>query len=524
MPKTAPTSAPTKAPRSTDPRKKRVEIVRRSSEDAAAPPPLQPASTKPFLSRPRPDTGAEEAPVLHEGYTLWDAAVNIDWCSSRSSNENSHIAATLSKATGGVLHPGIRIPSVSNTAESVVSGARFMSSSSTEAPFRRGEIVIVPHPRGGFVCAAVDGILVAPRCCVDPSVPHRSNRIRVAYRSASKTILHTDIQPFLIGRFLGVKPSPKRHLRVNKKNMDAKGAESKRQVGMPLTEEDCATVRFSSRAHLSPGQVVAVPRSSGGFTYGTVLEAHDTLCTIDIEATHDVGSWRIEINVGHGFKDLPTSMVGFFPSSDQRPNPQKPALAFSMLKDSHSGDFEDSNSDEAVAAAFDGDDDDDDEIDAKQEDKPEEEEDERELGYNVVIDGKDIGCSFSFDKRMISTGGLMASVDFFEQHGCNVKVFIPASTVLPVDSDDDFGQQDQLRVDDISYIEKLQAKGQLVTSPLDDPKEYLRAYDAYCRDLHAYPVTNAVCDDGSTEWVALHALHYSTDMFDFNSSFSGTSE
>lgn len=67
-------------------------------------------------------------------------------------------------------------------------------------------------------------------------------------------------------------------------------------IGQNASARDLNLVFFSPQTVISTGQIVLVPRSGGGFTYGSVLEQRPTTCKIDPVCTHDV-AYRLLISV-----------------------------------------------------------------------------------------------------------------------------------------------------------------------------------------------------------------------------------
>lgn len=488
-------------------------------------------------------SSSEAAEALPATCTLWDAAVHADWCAQRTP-ENAHLVATLALAHVPVsaalpaqlqrrVRAGLRLGTAAGDA-ALLARARLLACSSVDAPLARGELVAVPHPRGGLVCAAVDGVVVAPRCFVDPAAEHRALRVRVVCPGASPAAppLHTDLQPFLVGRFL---PRPSETTKEESEDVDEEqqadeesggrqGEEEDgedegdqgRPVGRALTAADYAIVRFSANAVLAPGQTVAVPRSSGGLTYGVVREAHTSFCTIDVAAPHRTAVWRVAIGPAGAFKDLPAAIIGFFPRRDQRPSPLPPVLAL-QNSISNPNEKKDDDTKGAPSAATRTTTTEDEEIETKQ--KQQKEKGEEKLA--VVIDGRDVGSSFAFDRRMVSTSGIETTVKYYEARGCTVHVLVPecclapAATQLPDEQQQGISAA-QLWVDDSSYLHCLEEQGRLTTTPAHDGAPYLEALARLCRTSRAYAVTNASCPRGSpTAWLADHTLRYTTDGFAF---------
>ena len=475
------------------------------------------------IVRPGAAETADAAEALPATCTLWDAAVHADWCTERTPAEDAHLAATLAHVRPATalpeplqrrLHAGRRLGTHDSDPE-LLALARLMACSSVDAPLARGELVVVPHPRGGLVCAAVDGVVVAPRCCVDPAVAHRAVRVRVVCPGATSAaaLLHTDLQPFLVGRFLQ-RPSDASSTveetaaattataattaREDDEEEEGDG-EKQRPVGHALSAGDYAVVRFSAAAVLAVGQTVAVPRSSGGLTYGVVREARTSFCTIDVAAPHRTAVWRVDIGPSGAFKDLPAAVVGFFPSCDQRPSPVPPVLALQNQPD------HEATTTAATVPAVSS-------TAAKEDDEK----------LVIVVDGRDVGCSFAFDRRLVSTSGIETTVKYYEARGCSVRVLVPACCLTPDEEpsqshpQEEEGHTQPLWVDDSTYLRSLDVRGALTTTPACDGAPYLEALDRLCRTARAYAVTNAPCPRGSaTAWLADHTLRYTTDGFAF---------
>eukprot|EP00727_Mastigamoeba_balamuthi_P005036 m51a1_g14530 hypothetical protein (779) ;mRNA; r:930818-933662 len=195
--------------------------------------------------------------------------------------------------------------------------------------FEVGEVVAVPQSRGGFVYATVERRAHAhDRCYLDGATQHASPRCRVVYPSQStpSSMLFKDLPPHYIGKLPALGPA------VDSAHNAPPVALLKRTVGARVHPADLATVVLSASASFVPGTVVAIPRSSGGFSYGEVVDRHASMCTMDRTApAHQVVGWRVLVSpVGaqRVVKDLPAGAIGHLVLIDAAaPPPPRPATA-----------------------------------------------------------------------------------------------------------------------------------------------------------------------------------------------------
>lgn len=67
-----------------------------------------------------------------------------------------------------------------------------------------------------------------------------------------------------------------------------------RQVGDPVLDKDLALLTFSNDSAFREGELVVVPRSAGGFTYGLVQKRCECVCPVGPPA-HKHSGWRGEM-------------------------------------------------------------------------------------------------------------------------------------------------------------------------------------------------------------------------------------
>lgn len=210
------------------------------------------------------------------------------------------------------------------------------------------EIVVVPRSRGGFVYAAVTERIITDKCSFDPEVSHSSIRYRVTYPGGLKPSKGSKSQqqqqqltkylpPFFIGK-LPRRISPEIVKVASDMDKVTQGLTSiqieklPRKVGERILKCDLLNACFSPVSSFEVGQMVAVPRSFGGFTYGRVLEPHRTKCIINKTTTHDIDGWRVVMNERSAtnphmnYKDLPVAVIGRLFLISNIPNPVQPTI------------------------------------------------------------------------------------------------------------------------------------------------------------------------------------------------------
>lgn len=106
----------------------------------------------------------------------------------------------------------------------------------------------------------------------------------------------------------------------------------KRVVGAPVEPFDIANACFSPASAFAPGQMVAVPRSAGGFSYGVVLKRHIAVCSAVPDASHEIVGWRVVVRDATAteprvFKDLPAGVIGKLVLITETPAPRPALLA-----------------------------------------------------------------------------------------------------------------------------------------------------------------------------------------------------
>lgn len=133
---------------------------------------------------------------------------------------------------------------------------------------------------------------------MDPDSKHSCVRYRVTYGS-----MHKEIPAILLGKIPRKPP-------VSAENVteDAPGAEPQREIGAAVSAKDLGKVVFSPQALFGSGEIVVVPRSRGGFTYGRVQQRSECRCpgaeaalaesrdNDTAEEAHLVSGWRVQVS------------------------------------------------------------------------------------------------------------------------------------------------------------------------------------------------------------------------------------
>lgn len=199
------------------------------------------------------------------------------------------------------------------------------------------ETVVVPRSRGGFVYATVIDRVITTKCPFKSEEEHPSIRYLVAYpggfvaskdpRSRGQQV-QQQLTKYLPAYFIGKLPRevpPDCARTAAEMDRATQGLTSvqiermPRSIGGKVLQSDLATACFSPESTFEAGQIVAVPRSFGGFTYGRVLGPHETRCiTGRAEKTyaHEIDGWRVAMeerspeNPHLIYKDLPAAVVG----------------------------------------------------------------------------------------------------------------------------------------------------------------------------------------------------------------------
>jgi hypothetical protein len=132
----------------------------------------------------------------------------------------------------------------------------------TSSNFEINEIVLAPRTRGGFSYAKITKQIIKTHCYFDPLVEHKTTLYRVVYHNQGKA-LFKDL------------PSP--HIgKLGDSNRDTESYQPSpdqdfsRIVGDKPTFKDLQVVVFSAECTFAPEEMVLVPRSGGGFTYGRI--------------------------------------------------------------------------------------------------------------------------------------------------------------------------------------------------------------------------------------------------------------
>lgn len=173
--------------------------------------------------------------------------------------------------------------------------------------FSVGEIVLVPRTRGGFSYGQIKKQTFRSHCFFDPQIPHKSLVWRVVYPSNGKH-LFKDLPPSYVGK---LKNGVNRDQVLHEDNT----LESDCIVGKKASLKDLQNVVFSSQCHFKVGEIVLVPRSRGGFTYGRISRDTKQNCfNTSIDKTHPLNAWRVIVSEENPTnvtrKDLAAGLIG----------------------------------------------------------------------------------------------------------------------------------------------------------------------------------------------------------------------
>lgn len=174
------------------------------------------------------------------------------------------------------------------------------------------EIVLVPRTRGGFSYARVTKTITKKNCYFDSKVEHKNIAWRVVYSSSGKSLFKELPSPH-IGKLKGGPSLSEHDMNATLEAEDEEFA-SRRPIGESAQFKDLQNVVFSPSFSFSIDEIVLIPRSSGGFTYGKVLKETNLNCrTANTLETHPLQGWRVLVggDVNNPIrKDLVTSFIG----------------------------------------------------------------------------------------------------------------------------------------------------------------------------------------------------------------------
>lgn len=136
--------------------------------------------------------------------------------------------------------------------------------------FTTGEVVLVPRSKGGFVYGKIVKKAKFETCLINTSITHPSPQFRIEYPDKhSQQDLFKSLPPSMIGKI----PTSEQN------NSHTKVSGYRRELGGPATLRDLGSVVFSLSNQFSPGEMVLVSRSHGGFTYGEINSTQSVHCS-----------------------------------------------------------------------------------------------------------------------------------------------------------------------------------------------------------------------------------------------------
>ncbi|KAH3761254.1 ribonuclease zc3h12d [Pelomyxa schiedti] len=155
------------------------------------------------------------------------------------------------------------------------------------ATFEVGETVIIPRSKGGFTYGVVVKFSEMDKCYLDTTCAHPWIRWRVSYPNEDHTNFYKEMPAAYIGK-LPALLLPSVHMK--------KQRDRRRRIGLHVNPGDLAAVVFNPASQFCVGQLVVVPRSAGGFTYGSIVGMEPTPCTVDSHFRHDVMGCRVFVS------------------------------------------------------------------------------------------------------------------------------------------------------------------------------------------------------------------------------------
>lgn len=154
--------------------------------------------------------------------------------------------------------------------------------------FEPGEVVLVPRTRGGFSYGRVVQHFVVNHCYADSSVPHSTYHWRIVYPSpGGGGNMFKDLPPAYIGKLV---------TSFNKDLVMPKDEDGERIVGDKPLGKDLNNAAFLPTSKFIPHQMVLVPRSAGGFTYGRIVKECTFTCRLDDAHKHEIPGWRVLVS------------------------------------------------------------------------------------------------------------------------------------------------------------------------------------------------------------------------------------
>lgn len=178
--------------------------------------------------------------------------------------------------------------------------------------FENGEIVLAPRTRGGFTFSQVIKQAFTNVCFYDSAVSHKTPICRVIYKT-NQGILQKDLPFAYLGK-LKIPPP------ITTSDLDpdttSDSSEILRVVGEPPHPRDLQRVVFSPTVNFEENEIVLLPRSAGGFTYGRLHKESQQNCRDSSvpSGSHPIPAWRVIVsesssgNVNR--KDVPSASLG----------------------------------------------------------------------------------------------------------------------------------------------------------------------------------------------------------------------
>jgi hypothetical protein len=176
---------------------------------------------------------------------------------------------------------------------------------SSKHTFTRGEIVIIPRTRGGFAYARIEHDSEKQTCFFNQTKRHPCHRYKVVYNPAAgdeNKTLCKELPALCIGKLSNQFHQHQIENAMIQQQLSEKGLDSVesariREVGSPCNTKDLKNAVFSLDNSFKEGEIVLVPRSSGGFSYGKILNNCEVGCSAHkLEYKHSVKGFRVIIS------------------------------------------------------------------------------------------------------------------------------------------------------------------------------------------------------------------------------------
>lgn len=240
---------------------------------------------------------------------------------SSSSSSSSTRDSNRRSLSGKEMNFTMLSSGASSNNEELISSAEFAPNNS----FKDGEEVVIPRSRGGFTLGRVSKQVVRDTCFFSADVQHPTLFWRVDYQSAGKSFFK-EIPAIYIGKIR----SPSQQMMY--KLEDASNPIPQRNVGERPTLRDLRIVLFSSDSNFVEGEIVLVPRTGGGFSYGQLLKQIEVKCKLIAKLNnnsnttntndpnnsqttneikeHTIMGWRVIIDGNKAQKDVVRASIG----------------------------------------------------------------------------------------------------------------------------------------------------------------------------------------------------------------------